>query len=109
MEYVVNAGVEQLSAAMTGSNEMEIKGSVGLDAICFAPCETESVMECEVEEYEENEFLKFPSIIGISQPVRKRSGTSQRNTTPQSILLKTATTFLQTAPASVSNAGISCC
>ena len=30
MEYVVNAGVEQLSAAMTGSNEMEIKGSVGL-------------------------------------------------------------------------------
>lgn len=64
MEYVVNAGVEQLSAAMTGSNEMEIKGSVGLDAICFAPCETESVMECEVEEYEENEFLKFPSIIG---------------------------------------------
>ena len=41
MEYVVNAGVEQLSAAMTGSNEMEIKGSVGLDAICFAPCETE--------------------------------------------------------------------
>ena len=26
--------------------------------------ETESVMECEVEEYEENEFLKFPSIIG---------------------------------------------
>ena len=64
MEYVVSAGVEQLSAAMTGSNEMEIKGSVGLDAICFAPCETESVMECEVEEYEENEFLKFPSIIG---------------------------------------------
>lgn len=64
MEYVINAGVEQLSAAMTGSNEMEIKGSVGLDTICFAPCETESVMECEVKEYEENEFLKFPSIIG---------------------------------------------
>lgn len=64
MEYVVNAGVEQLSAVMTGSNEMEIKGSVGLDAICFAPCETQSVMECDVQEYEENEFLRFPSIIG---------------------------------------------
>ncbi|MBO5460160.1 MAG: LysM peptidoglycan-binding domain-containing protein, partial [Lachnospira sp.] len=64
MEYSVNAYVEQLSAAMIGSNEMEIKGSVALDSICFAPCETESVMECEVEDYEENEFLKFPSIIG---------------------------------------------
>lgn len=64
MEYSVNAYVEQLSAVMTGSNEMEIKGGVGLDCICFAPCETESVMECEIEEYEENEFLRFPSIIG---------------------------------------------
>lgn len=64
MEYYVNAYVEQLSAAMIGSNEMEIKGSAALDSICFAPCETESVMECEVKDYEENEFLKFPSIIG---------------------------------------------
>lgn len=64
MEYSVNAYVEQLNAVMTGSNEMEIKGTVGLDSICFAPSEKESVMECEVQDYEESEFLKFPSMIG---------------------------------------------
>lgn len=64
MEYQVNAGLEQLSAMMTGSNEIEIKGVVGLDSICFEPCRTKTIMDCEVSEYEENEFLQFPSIIG---------------------------------------------
>jgi hypothetical protein len=49
---------------MTGSNEMEIKGVVALDAICFQPYSMNAAKECEVEPFEENEFLKFPSIIG---------------------------------------------
>ncbi len=43
---------------------MEIKGVVSLDTICFEPYEMDAAMECDIESYEENEFLKFPSIIG---------------------------------------------
>jgi hypothetical protein len=64
VEYAVNAYVEQLNAVMTGSNEMEIKANVSLDAVCFENKKLESVMECEVEDYEEGEFLKFPGMVG---------------------------------------------
>jgi hypothetical protein len=64
LEYVVNAYVEQLNAVMTGSNEMEIKANVSLDAVCFENKQLESVMECEVGDYDENEYLKFPGMVG---------------------------------------------
>lgn len=64
MEYSINVTIEQLTAVMTGSNEMEIKGSVSLDAICFEPYEMNVAVECSLESFEESEFLKFPSIIG---------------------------------------------
>lgn len=64
MEYNIEAVIEQLTAVMTGSNEMEIKGSVALDAICFEPYDMDVAIDCSVEPFEESEFLKFPSIIG---------------------------------------------
>lgn len=64
MEYNIEPSIEQLTAVMTGGNEMEIKGSVSLDAICFEPYEMEVAVDCSIEPFEENEFLKFPSIIG---------------------------------------------
>ena len=64
MEYNINVTIEQLSAVMTGSSEMEIKGCVALDTICFEPYTMQAGMDCKIDCYEENEFLKFPSIIG---------------------------------------------
>lgn len=64
MEYNINVMIEQLTAVMTGSSEMEVKGSVSLDTICFEPYTMQAAMECSVDPYEEEEFLKFPSIIG---------------------------------------------
>ena len=64
MEYTINPLVEDLSAVMTGSGEIEIKGSVSLDTICFQAYSVNGVMSCEITPFPENEFLKFPSIIG---------------------------------------------
>lgn len=64
MEYTINPLVEDLSAVMTGSSEIEIKGSVSLDTICFKAYNVNAIVDCELSEYPENEFLKFPSIIG---------------------------------------------
>lgn len=64
IEYNIEPYVEQLSAVMTGTNEIQIKGSVSLDMICFEPYQVNAVLDCEIEPFNENEFLKFPSIIG---------------------------------------------
>lgn len=64
MEYTINPLVEDLSAVMTGGSEIEIKGSISLDTICFKAYNVRSIIDCELSEYPENEFLKFPSIIG---------------------------------------------
>ncbi len=64
IEYSIEPHVEQLTAVMTGTNEIQIKAVVSLDMISFEPFEANAVMECSVEPFEENEFLKFPSIIG---------------------------------------------
>ena len=64
LDYSINVSVEQLSAVMTGSNEIEVKGVVSLDTLCFAPYKVRAIMDCDTMPYEESEFLRFPSIIG---------------------------------------------
>lgn len=64
MEYTLNAYVEQLGAVMTGKDEIEIKGSVAIDAVCFESYELAAAKDCSVEELDEKEYLKLPCIVG---------------------------------------------
>lgn len=63
-EYNLEVSIDQLTAAMTGSKEIEIKGSVMVDAIIFDNYSENVVTDCEVENYEEEEYLKMPCIVG---------------------------------------------
>lgn len=64
LEHNIGVNVDQLSAAMTGANEIEVKACVAIDAIMFESYESDIVNDCEIENYEESEFLKFPAIVG---------------------------------------------
>lgn len=64
VEYTLDACIDQLTAAMTGSDGIEIKGCIALEAVVFEQYTEEVVEDCAVEEYDESEFLKFPGIIG---------------------------------------------
>jgi len=92
MEYVVNPVLEDLQAMMTGNNEIEIKGSIGLDTLIFEPVPINTVMDCEVTPFTENEFLKFPGIIGyIANGEETLWDIAKKNhTTTESIRLRNA-------------------
>ena len=64
MDYTVNAYVEQLGAVMTGKDEIEIKGSVAIDAVCFENYELSVAEDCQIEDFDEKEYLKLPCIVG---------------------------------------------
>lgn len=64
VEYALEVTIDQLTAAMTGSDEIEIKGCVSIDAVVFEQCREEIVEDCSVEEFDESEYLKFPAMIG---------------------------------------------
>lgn len=64
MDYTVNAYVEQLGAVMTGKDVIEIKGSVAIDAVCFENYELSVAEDCQIEDFDEKEYLKLPCIVG---------------------------------------------
>ena len=64
LEYNMEVNVDQLSAVMTGTNEIEVKGCVAIDAIMFDAYQSNVVNDCEIEDYDESEFLKFPGLVG---------------------------------------------
>lgn len=64
MDYTLDICVEQLSAVMTTKDEIEIKGSVSIDAICFEMYTCQAANECEITDYDEKEYLALPGIAG---------------------------------------------
>ena len=64
MDYTLDISVEQLSAVMTTKDEIEIKGSVSIDAICFEMYTCQAANECEITDYDEKEYLALPGIAG---------------------------------------------
>ncbi len=63
-EYTVDVNIDQLSAAMSGSKEIEIKGSVMVDVIVFDNYSEHIVTDCAMEDYQEDEYLKMPCMVG---------------------------------------------
>ena len=61
MDYTLDICVEQLSAVMTTKDEIEIKGSVSIDAICFEMYTCQAANECEITDYDER---RVPSTSG---------------------------------------------
>lgn len=64
MDYTLDICVEQLSAVMTTKDEIEINGSVSIDAICFEMYTCQAANECEITDYDEKEYLALPGIAG---------------------------------------------
>ncbi|MBQ4283988.1 MAG: LysM peptidoglycan-binding domain-containing protein, partial [Lachnospira sp.] len=64
VEYNLDVCIDQLTAAMTGSREIEIKGSVMVDAIIFDQYSENVVTDCDLTDYEEEEYLKMPCMVG---------------------------------------------
>ena len=51
-------------ADQTTKDEIEIKGSVSIDAICFEMYTCQAANECEITDYDEKEYLALPGIAG---------------------------------------------
>lgn len=62
--YTVKSTVEQLSTAMLGSDELEVKLIAGLDALVLNPMETEVISEVEEQPLDYNLLKKLPGIYG---------------------------------------------
>ncbi len=63
-EYNIEVNIDQLTAAMTGSKEIEVKGSVLVDVIVFDNYSENIVTDCEIVEYAQEEYLKMPCMVG---------------------------------------------
>lgn len=64
MEYYMQSCVEHVGIVMTGSQELEVKGNVVIDVICFNVVHVNVVQECEVNEGDENMYLNLPTMVG---------------------------------------------
>lgn len=69
VEYQVNTGLDQLTAVMTGTGIVEIKGVVSVDVMCFMKSEIQMIEYCEVNDGTDTneiaEYMKFPTMIGF--------------------------------------------
>lgn len=64
IEYYVRAQLEQLSASMNSSAQIEVKACVSLDAIVFQPFEMNVIEECESGDKDSERYAKFPAMVG---------------------------------------------
>lgn len=56
--------VESISAVMSGNSEIEVKGSIAIDAVCFDERNVKAVTACDYDDFSQEEYLKYPSIVG---------------------------------------------
>lgn len=64
MEYEVEPKLEQVSAVMTGGDEIELKVSVLLDAVVFESAQIDVIKDCIIHDFDESEYLKLPAMTG---------------------------------------------
>jgi hypothetical protein len=57
--------VENVSAVMAGNGEVAVKGSIAVDVICFASNTITAVTKCENAAFNQEEYLKYPCIVGF--------------------------------------------
>lgn len=75
----LETSVENISAVMTGSGEILIKGSVAVDVVCFENVKTRAITECEYEDFDEEAYLKFPGIVGFMSDGKESLWTIAKN------------------------------
>jgi len=64
MEFYMQSCVEHVGIVMTGSQELEVKGNVVIDVICFNVVHVNVVQECSVSDGDENMYLDLPTMVG---------------------------------------------
>ena len=70
VDYQIITGLDQLSAVMTGGGQVEIKGIVSLDVLCFLKKAVSVITECYLKDEEtENQY---PTMIGYFSDGKKR-------------------------------------
>ncbi len=75
----IEISVENINAVMTGNGEIEIKGTIAIDAVCFEHKTVRAVTKCEYEEFNQEEYLKFPCIVGYISNGRDNLWTVAKN------------------------------
>ena len=63
-DYSINVNLEQLTAVMSGSDEIEVKAVIGLDTICFEPIKKDVIESIDLIPMEDSDYFKLPSIVG---------------------------------------------
>ena len=64
MRYDITANVEQLSIDMAGSEEVEVKAVLAFQSFLRSPLHTETIVQMELQPFNEEEMDKRPGIIG---------------------------------------------
>ena len=64
IQYEMMVTPEQLTATLTGGSEIEIKGTIGLDTICFERLQEEVIDDICEEEMDRSAFLAMPGMTG---------------------------------------------
>lgn len=64
IEYMINPCIEQLSATMNSSAQIEVRAVVSLDAICFTPVNIPTIDECECIQPDKEQYAALPSMVG---------------------------------------------
>ena len=75
----IEISVENISAVMTGNGEIEIKGTIAIDAVCFEYKTARAITKCGYEEFHQEEYLKFPCIVGYISNGRDNLWTIAKN------------------------------
>lgn len=64
IRYNITANVEQLSIDMAGSEEVEVKAVLAFQSFLRLPLQTETIVQMELQPFDEEEMDKRPGIIG---------------------------------------------